>query len=468
MSIVGIGGNSHGELGTGTKTPGASTAVSASVLDGYDVQQFGNGYYFTVALLKDGTCIAFGGSNQGELGNGVNAEGKQPESQTPVKVLNLANVVAISTGGAHWIALLADGRVAVCGGNSFGTIGNGTFSKMEGVGATSPVTLDPSVFGGHRIVSVFAEAANTYAVDETGQAWAWGENKSGQCGDGTVQLMKTVPTKVVGLPGPVREIVAGGITTLSCHTIFVMADGSLWACGGNGKGQLGDGTLENRPAPVRCTSLVGVTEVAAGVSHSCALVAGEVFTWGNNGFGELGRLDGALVGPVALPGPCSALSAGFRYTIAIVEGNAYGWGWDHYDEFGGAKSEAVVTPQLVPGVEDAISVEAGEYHTMFLQAGSGPPSVLTITPGPGSLRVSWLAPATTEHWNVSERKWSSAPKAAFSKPVGGAGGLPPATRSFTFSGLISGAKYEISVASHARSAAVSPVFKRQVIAGTPL
>ena len=80
------------------------------------------------------------------------------------------------------------------------------------------------------------------------------------------------------------QIAAGGL-----HTVALKSDGTVWAWGYNGYGQLGDGTTTNRLTPVQVSSLSGVTAIAAGVYHTLALKSdGTVWAWGYNGDGRLG------------------------------------------------------------------------------------------------------------------------------------------------------------------------------------
>ena len=79
------------------------------------------------------------------------------------------------------------------------------------------------------------------------------------------------------------------------HTCAVKSAGGVFCWGDNSKGQLGDNTVTDRPAPVQVLgvgavgTLDGVARVAAGLQHSCAaLTAGTAFCWGLNDRGQLG------------------------------------------------------------------------------------------------------------------------------------------------------------------------------------
>jgi alpha-tubulin suppressor-like RCC1 family protein len=76
----------------------------------------------------------------------------------------------------------------------------------------------------------------------------------------------------------------------SSHTCAVVESGDVFCWGRNLYGQLGDGTLTQRETtPVQVSGLTGVSELGAGLWHTCALTeAGEVFCWGHNDHGQLG------------------------------------------------------------------------------------------------------------------------------------------------------------------------------------
>ena len=73
------------------------------------------------------------------------------------------------------------------------------------------------------------------------------------------------------------------------HTVALLSDGTVWAWGGNGAGQLGDNTRTNRHTPIQVHNLTNATSVAAGRAHTVALRAdGTAWAWGDNGNGALG------------------------------------------------------------------------------------------------------------------------------------------------------------------------------------
>ena len=133
------------------------------------------------------------------------------------------------------------------------------------------------------VIAVAAGGEQSLALKSDGTVWAWGRNDVGQLGDGTTAERHT-PVQVHTLNG-VTAIAAG-----QAHNLALKSDGTVWAWGGNDAGQLGDGTTTTpRPSPVQVHNLNGVTCVDAGDNHSLARKSdGTVWAWGGNGDGQLG------------------------------------------------------------------------------------------------------------------------------------------------------------------------------------
>jgi hypothetical protein len=129
------GNNNACQLGSGNVDTAyfATTPVMVQGLTG--VVAIAAGFDHSLALLLDGTALAWGYGNEGELGNGV----FQKNSCTPVPVSNLGGVVTISAGWYHTLALLADHTVRSWGYNAWGQLGDGTITDRA-----TPVNVEPS------------------------------------------------------------------------------------------------------------------------------------------------------------------------------------------------------------------------------------------------------------------------------------------------------------------------------------
>ena len=123
-------------------------------------------------------------------------------------------------------------------------------------------------------------AYHTVIRDAGGGVWTAGGNGNGQLGDGTSDMRRT---RVLVLTG------AGDVAAGMYHTIAVDGGGLVWSWGYNASGQVGDGTPFDRHTPVVVGALSNVVAVAAGGLHSLALTqSGVVYAWGANGSGQLG------------------------------------------------------------------------------------------------------------------------------------------------------------------------------------
>ncbi len=179
-------------------------------------------------------------------------------------------------------------------------------------------------------------------MDTEGAAYCWGANATGQLGVGDF-TPRLVPERVVGLPGPVASISAGG-----SHACAVLDDGQVFCWGEAFLGRLGNGTSGNElfPDPVLARFPAGaseVVEVRAGESATCArTTSGEVYCWGFDGGGTVGNgapptpteedlLDISIATPVRVNAPSgvrfASLGSIALHTCAVAEdGAAYCWG----------------------------------------------------------------------------------------------------------------------------------------------
>ncbi|HEY3452578.1 MAG TPA: putative Ig domain-containing protein [Myxococcales bacterium] len=152
------------------------------------------------------------------------------------------------------------------------------------------------------------------------------------------------------------------------HTCALMG-GGVQCWGLNVNGQLGDGSYDDRSAPVPVSGILGgATAITAGASHTCAIVNGGAWCWGGNSFGQLG--DGThdeRVRPVRVAGLESgvqAIAAGAYHTCAIVNGAARCWGLNSTGQLGNGTWDDQPSPVTVLGMDTGTRlIAAGAYHS---------------------------------------------------------------------------------------------------------
>jgi alpha-tubulin suppressor-like RCC1 family protein len=297
----------------------------------------------------------------GENGSGQLGDGNRPiNAYTPQEVVGIGDATAIAAGHNHTCAIDGAGGLACWGYNGDGRLGDGTTAIND-----EPVDVVGLASG---VTAVAAGQYHTCAITgELGGLKCWGGNGDGQLGDGTT-TNRSEPVDVVGLSAGVVAVATG-----AWHTCAVMNTGSVKCWGYNYYGQLGNGTTTDVPVPVDVLGVVGATAVSAGGHHSCTLALGGVQCWGFNGNGQLGDgTNGNYSTATAVDGLASgvaSISAGVGYSCAVTDGGEIKcWGANFYGQLGdGTAPDAHNTPVDVLGLTGpATAVSAGGAHTCGL------------------------------------------------------------------------------------------------------
>jgi alpha-tubulin suppressor-like RCC1 family protein len=182
--------NTEGEVGDGTQN-NQSTPVKISGLAG--VVAIARGQEHALALKADGTVCAWGNGWYDRIGDGQNTH-----RYSPVQVPGLSGVAAIAGGGLHSLALTSDGMVWAWGWNDAQPLGGAADGGQIGNGTTAPQPTPVQLSSLSGVVAVAAGGAHSIAVKADGSVWAWGYNAMGQVGDVTM-TNQHLPVKVRGL-----------------------------------------------------------------------------------------------------------------------------------------------------------------------------------------------------------------------------------------------------------------------------
>lgn len=368
------GENNHGQLGDGSH---ADRNFPAPVHLGEPASYVVTGQYHACAHLDTGAVKCWGWNFYGQLGDGTLIE-----RSAPVDVVGLTNVIALTAGDTHTCAHMAGG-VKCWGSNSSGQLGDGSTTDRS-----TPVWV--SGLGGG-VSTVDGGTLHTCATLSAGGARCWGDNSSGQLGDGTT-INRTTPVAVSGLSGYVLGIAAGGF-----HSCSVDLSGPPRCWGWNAFGQLGDGTTTDRVTPVAVSSLpAGAIDIAAGFDHTCAITPSYgLLCWGVNTNGELG--DGSTADrhtpvTVCADPACSSpiydifnVSVGGDHTCAMaMTGGPWCWGENTNGQLGDGTNAQRTTPTeilglgVIPGDVNCDKAINSIDAALVLQVDAGLPIMLSM------------------------------------------------------------------------------------------
>jgi len=339
------GYNSAGQLGDGTLANSASPVGVVSLPQAAGVS---TGGFHSCAVLRDGTVACWGRNDEGQLG-----DGSRTNSSTPVTVNGITTAIAVAAGYHHTCALLQDGRVKCWGDNSYGELGNGALidpNFPRGGDSVLHSSFPVTVVGINTAVGVTAsDGYHSCAVLQDGRVRCWGDNVSGQLGDGS-HTRSSVPVTTAGITDAVA------VSSGDFHTCALLQSGSVSCWGLNFSGQLGDGTANDAATPVQVTGISTAVGVSAGVVHTCAaLQDGTAKCWGYNSAGQLG--DGTTTdarAPVTVNGittATAAITAGNNDSCVVIRGGPVKcWGMNTYGELGNGTTADALTPGAVVGI----------------------------------------------------------------------------------------------------------------------
>lgn len=265
---------------------------------------------------------------------------------------------AVTAGSEHSCALRQSGRVVCWGSNVFGQVGDASFMDRR---TPVPVSLES-------VEAVSAGGNHTCALHTDGSVSCWGANNRGQLGLGGGSDRGS-PQVVSGIDA-VRSLSAGFQHTCAVRTI----GGGVWCWGMNSQGQVGNDRLMTELRPVQALDVSSAVRVAAGQSHSCAVLStGRVRCWGANTAGQIGdgtterRMRAVLVEDVV---SARAVVAGSQHSCALLmDGTVRCWGSNEHGQVGDGGMENRLTGTQVPGLSNVVAIasSASATHTCAIR-----------------------------------------------------------------------------------------------------
>jgi|GEM_PF-1844856 len=412
-------------------TPGWYYWGNPPFLVSSNLTDFSSNGYHALALDSQGNVWAFGSNNCGELGLGDYAYRSSPTQVTGLDG-TVRGFTEVSAGSCFSLALDSEGSVWAWGDNSNGLLGIGgdDLERLE------PVRVAGGEQGGSylsNIVSISAGQEHALAVDSSGRVWAWGVNESGRLGTGDY-ISSSTPVAVFGLYGhQIVEAVAGDLNYgSSAHSLALDSDGYVWAWGNNYFGALAQEAGDiNDPIPAKIDGLDSIIAIDAGAGWNIALRQdGSVWTWGYNGSGQLGN--GNQIGgptlqrvindddPSGFLTDITSIVAGHEYAMAKAgNGTFWAWGSNDYEEiWPGADHSS--EPVLLNNSYGFTSIGTSSYRG-FVIKGSSSPGTYIVTPSAGAGGA--ISPATRTVNHNGTTSFTVAPAAGYHvQSVTGCGG----------------------------------------------
>lgn len=282
------GYNAVGQLGDGTLI---DRLTPVQVIGIPKIKKIAVGAYHSVFLAYDSTVWTCGYNGYGQLG-----KCSAGNVSTPVQ-LAITGVKSIAAGYYTTNVLKYDSTAWACGRNDRGEAGNNVdYSNHSCLGQVYQAG------GLTKIIKIFCSAGrSSYFIKSDSTVWACGLNNYGQLGiDNVVTPYTRTPFQIPGLP-KIREI-----DGTYYSATFLAYDSTLWVCGLNDNGQLGDGTNVNKISVVQLAGITGVIAISGGNNHFLFMKKDStLWACGDNQFGQLG--DGTGVDqwtPVQVNGLC--------------------------------------------------------------------------------------------------------------------------------------------------------------------
>ena len=319
----------YGSMGQNQASPGndrsSPVQIPGTTWSNVDSQAYGRGF---LATRTDGTLWSWGRNDHGQLGQ--NEQGSSNTSRSsPTQIGSGTDWSTEVSHARESFAIKTDGTLWTWGDNGEGSLGHNNRTKYS-----SPVQVGSDTTWSKCMAGSWGGAIKT-----DGTLWQWGYNASGALGQNN-KTNYSSPVQV-GSDTTWSSMSVGG----SNDFVFgVKTDGTAWAWGTNGAGQLGINTNTMRSSP---TQIPGTwSMIKAGTNFAYGIKTnGTLWGWGNNGNGQLGQNSispGEISSPVQIPGTTwSDIDSGYNGFVATkTDGTLWCCGVNQFGECGQNNNDA--------------------------------------------------------------------------------------------------------------------------------
>ncbi len=344
-----------------------TTASSPRSISSESWQTVVTGDEHSCGIDENSALYCWGKNDAGQVGNGTTIT-----QEEPVAISTNADWRDISLGTNHSCAIKDDNTLWCWGSNTSLQLGHSTTNNRR-PSLLSKTNADESIVTEKWRVTTSGNS-HTCAIKNTDSSlWCWGGNGNGQLGQGTTSALIAEPT-ALAVGSRWLSIAASGN-----HSCAIREnDNSLWCWGGNEAGQVGNGSNEDVTTPTLISSTTAWNAIGLGTDHSCGIKKDNslltLWCWGGNSESQLG--DGTTA-PSNIPKQIGAasdwdkISLGKEFSCGIdANSKLYCWGNNSVNQLGYNSTNPVIDtsqPQQVGTDTDWSNISSGDSHSCAIK-----------------------------------------------------------------------------------------------------
>jgi len=329
-----------------------------------------SGLYHSILLTSLGRVFTWGDNEFGQLGNETLEENLVPTDITHFFSLNEEEkIIDVSIGALHTAALTSDHRIFVWGYNGNSQLGDGTFGPLSFKSKPKDITSEFQLSEGEYIESIELGTFHSSALTSNGRLFLWGNNQSGQIGNGT-NSEQIFPLDITPSFNLTDGETINFVELANLNTAIITSKHRVFIWGDNTNGQIGNNTYNDSNVPIDITPYFDfngneyIEKLSLGTVHVGVLTSqGNIFTWGydNNGqptkrinephsiMGNVNLDENEIIMDISLGGSHSS--------FLTSDNNLYVWGLNLHGELGDNSTQSQDTPILI---NDFIPIDDGD------------------------------------------------------------------------------------------------------------
>lgn len=325
-SLWSCGWNQYGQLGLNNNNTTYKTFTQVTNNINNDVKQVACGGNFTFIIKNDGSLWCCGKNSNGQLGLNDTTQ-RYTFTQVTTNINN--DIKQIACGTEHVYVLKNDGSIWSCGYNGNGQLGLGdTTTRKTFTQVTTNINNDAK--------QIACGSSHSFILKNDGTLWSCGLNGNGRLGLGDATNRNTFTQVTTNINNDAKQIACG-----YHHTFILKNDGSAWGCGLNTYGQLGLGDDTQRNTFTKVTTNINndVKQIACGDNHTFVLKNdGTVWACGYNGAGQLGLNNNTTKSTftkINANTNVKQIACGYTYTYILKnDGSVWATGYNTYGQLG--------------------------------------------------------------------------------------------------------------------------------------